>query len=287
MPPGGKPKTILVVEDEVIVALAHQTRLCSHGYEVVTANTGERAVEIARTGQPIDLVLMDIDLGTGLDGTEAAELILASREVPIVFLTSHAEQEMVDKVKGITRYGYVLKSSGEFVLMESIAMAFELFEAHKRTEQTRDHYQSIVRLSGEILVRHGPGREWVFVNQMACEFWGKTEEEVLGDRDLSFVHPEDQDATRAALERMRGTGEPIRGFINRQRTPRGWRTVEWNSAPITDDRGTFVGHQAIGRDITDRRHAQELLEQRESAHDSILSNIADVVAIIGADGRNR
>ena len=38
---------------------------------------------------------------------------------------------MVEKVKGITRYGYVLKNSGEFVLLEAIQMAFELFQAHQ------------------------------------------------------------------------------------------------------------------------------------------------------------
>lgn len=70
---------------------------------------------------------MDIDLGDGkMDGTEAAEMILNEYELPIVFLTSHAEKEMVEKGKGITRYGYVLKNAGEFVLIEAITMAFEL-----------------------------------------------------------------------------------------------------------------------------------------------------------------
>ncbi|NBC28809.1 MAG: PAS domain S-box protein, partial [Spirochaetes bacterium] len=51
-----------------------------------------------------------------------------------VFLTSHAEREYVQRVQEITNYGYVLKSSGEFVLVESIRMAFSLFEANARSE---------------------------------------------------------------------------------------------------------------------------------------------------------
>lgn len=52
---------------------------------------------------------MDIDLGAGIDGTEAAKTILESRDIPIIFLTSHSEKEYVDRVKKITGYGYVFQ----------------------------------------------------------------------------------------------------------------------------------------------------------------------------------
>lgn len=83
----------------------------------------------------ISMVLMDIDLGRGIDGTEAAQRIVANRDIPIVFLTSHSEKEYVDKVKKISGYGYVLKSSGEFVLIESIKMAYTLVAAKRETLQ--------------------------------------------------------------------------------------------------------------------------------------------------------
>ncbi len=54
----------------------------------------------------IDIVLMDIDLGTVIDGPEAARRILELREVPIVFVSSHSEQSYVDRVGAVTRYGY-------------------------------------------------------------------------------------------------------------------------------------------------------------------------------------
>ena len=122
-------KTILVVEDEALIALNQEAILTKNGYRVITAYDGEKAVR-AVSEAAIDLILMDIDLGKGkMDGTEAAEIILRDRELPIIFLTSHSEKEMVDKVKGITRYGYVLKNAGEFVLLEAITMAFELFRS--------------------------------------------------------------------------------------------------------------------------------------------------------------
>ncbi|HNU93016.1 MAG TPA: response regulator, partial [Spirochaetota bacterium] len=110
-------KTILLVEDEVIIAMTTKALLEDNGYEAIEAHNGEDAIRLAEENPSIDLVLMDIDLGRGIDGTEAARLTLESREIPIVFLTSHSEREMVDRVKHITRYGYVIKNSGDFVLL--------------------------------------------------------------------------------------------------------------------------------------------------------------------------
>ncbi len=131
----GNTKTLLLVEDEAIIALNEQLILEKHGYGVKTVHTGEKAVETARDTPEIDLVLMDIDLGSGIDGTEAAQRILSEVDLPIVFLTSHTEAEYVDRVRGITGYGYVVKHSGEFVLTESIRMALELFEAHQQAKE--------------------------------------------------------------------------------------------------------------------------------------------------------
>jgi CheY-like chemotaxis protein len=123
--------TILLVEDEALIALGEKAQLEGHGYTVSTTTSGEEAIGLADTGE-FDLILMDIDLGPGkLDGTEAARRILQLQDIPIVFLTSHSEQEMVDRVEGISGYGYVLKNSGEFVLNQSIRMALKLHEAHQ------------------------------------------------------------------------------------------------------------------------------------------------------------
>ncbi|MFW5975796.1 MAG: PAS domain S-box protein [Alkalispirochaetaceae bacterium] len=141
---GTDSKTILLVEDEAIIALATKTTLESWGYSVVLSYAGETAVSKAVAAPEIDLVLMDIDLGAGIDGTEAAQRILAARNVPIVFVSSHTERSLLEKVRGITRYGYVVKNSGDFVLRASIEMAFELFDAHQREQAHADRYRAVI-----------------------------------------------------------------------------------------------------------------------------------------------
>ena len=125
-------KTILLVEDQAIIALAEKRTLESHHYAVITATSGENAVQTVDEHPEIDLVLMDINLGPGMDGTEAAERILAARDMPLVFLSSHTEREVVEKTEGITSYGYIVKNSGEMVLIASIKMAFRLFTANRQ-----------------------------------------------------------------------------------------------------------------------------------------------------------
>ncbi|HOW81912.1 MAG TPA: response regulator, partial [Spirochaetota bacterium] len=135
-------KTVLLVEDEAVTSAIESRMLEKHGYTVLSADTGERAVEMALNNQDIDVILMDIDLGTGIDGTQAAENILRLKNIPILFLSSHTEQAIVDKTEKITSFGYVVKNSGETVLMASIRMAFRLYDANLVNESKSIELQS-------------------------------------------------------------------------------------------------------------------------------------------------
>ncbi|MFW5826725.1 MAG: response regulator [Alkalispirochaeta sp.] len=139
--------TLLLVEDEAIIALAQQRMLERNGYQVRVAHSGEAAIREVETGPLPDLILMDIDLGRGMKGTEAAEQILSTHTVPLVFLSSHTEPEIVDLTEGITSYGYVVKNSGDTVLLASIRMAFRLHASYEalqeKTEELQVAYEEI------------------------------------------------------------------------------------------------------------------------------------------------
>ena len=74
---GEKGKNLLLVEDEAITAKVQKKELENYGYSVQNVSNGEDAVEKALDATAnIDLILMDIELGAGIDGTEAARKIL-------------------------------------------------------------------------------------------------------------------------------------------------------------------------------------------------------------------
>ena len=134
------PKTILLVEDDVIVALNEEMMLRREGYSVETVHTGEDAIAlINQNPHMIDMILMDINLGDGIDGTEAAQEILrVHQHIPILFLSAHTEREVVAKTEKITSYGYIVKNTGITVLATSIKMAFRLQAAHQALRQTNE-----------------------------------------------------------------------------------------------------------------------------------------------------
>lgn len=143
-----KQKTILLVEDEAVIAFFEKKQLEEKGYSVIHAFNGEQAVKIAVDNTyDIDLIIMDIDLGDGIDGTEAAEEILKFKELPIVFLSSHTEPEVVEKTEKISSYGYVVKNTGIVVLDASIKMALRLFN---EKENVRKHQQDLTAANEEL-----------------------------------------------------------------------------------------------------------------------------------------
>ena len=131
-------KVILLVEDEAIIAMTESMELKNYGYDVIHVLNGYKAIEaINNTTNIIDLILMDINLGNNLDGTEIAKIILKDHDIPLLFLSSHTEREIVNKTENITFYGYVVKDSGIIVLDASIKMAFRLHEANQNLKKQK------------------------------------------------------------------------------------------------------------------------------------------------------
>jgi CheY-like chemotaxis protein len=100
----------LIVEDEAIVAEDLRIKLQELGFNVVAVTgSGREAIECAKAAQP-DLVLMDFQIKSDLDGTEAAVVIQGMTEdpVPIVFLTAHAPSEF-PLISAVAPYVYLRK----------------------------------------------------------------------------------------------------------------------------------------------------------------------------------
>lgn len=216
------------MEDEPLIALAEKKQLERFGYAVATVGSGEKAIESINGETKFDLILMDIDLGGGIDGTQAAEAILKERDIPIVFLSSHTDPEVVGKTEKITSYGYVVKSSSMTVLDASIKMAFKLFaarmEAKQRDESLRaseekyrlqfmhmNSYNSMYET-----VRNGDGEpcdfRFVMVNDAYVEFVGKSASQLVG-RTILEVFPRTEQYWIDAMVATVTTGEP-RTFEN-------------------------------------------------------------------------
>lgn len=89
--------TILIVEDERIVAKDLELRLKTLGYVIVgSVASGEEAVQLTAQLLP-DLVIMDIRLNGELDGIEAADRIRKKHFIPVIYLTAHSDEETLQR----------------------------------------------------------------------------------------------------------------------------------------------------------------------------------------------
>lgn len=123
------PRRILVVEDEAIIAWDIAMQLRDLGYEPLgPASNGEQAIEMAARLRP-HLVLMDIHLGSAMDGITAAQAIRNQFDVPSVFLSAFASGDSLARAESARPAGYMSKPFGETELVDVIASAFKKIEA--------------------------------------------------------------------------------------------------------------------------------------------------------------
>ncbi|OHD22528.1 MAG: hypothetical protein A2Y38_18460 [Spirochaetes bacterium GWB1_59_5] len=192
-------KTILLVEDEHIIALAEKQSLEKYGYSVITAHTGESAVAVVNSSMEIDLILMDINLGPGIDGTETAEIILAHHVVPIVFVSSHSKREIVEKTEKITSYGYVIKNSSITVLDASIKMAFKLFDEKEKSRSILAKLEATLdAIPYLMLVVDTEGYFREFHAKSVSTSLAMTTDRIIGSH-LHDIFPPEEVATQLAL----------------------------------------------------------------------------------------
>jgi PAS domain S-box-containing protein len=273
-------KTILLVDDDELVSLSGKILLENEGYRVIAVNTGEGAV-IAADIPGIDLILMDINLGAGMDGAQAAGLILEKHDLPLIFLSSHIEPEIVEKTASITSYGYINKSSGDIVLLVSIKMAFRLFDSKKKEKekeialrQKTALFETLINTSiFGILVIDKDGKK-ILQNRKTVEILNLPEDirdSVDFVRQLDYVK---------SLTLYPGKFEEKVSYLNSHPEEisadeielKNGKVIDRYTAPVIDENGRYYGRIWTFIDITRRKLSEESIRLRESYLSAIIEN---------------
>ncbi len=118
-------KKILIIEDEIIIAMGTKNNLIKLGYEVTAmATTYEDALVSVQNEMP-DLVLADINLGKGKKcGIETAADIQKIKSIPIIYLTSYVDDDTLNNAKLTNPVGYITKPYKVKQLKSMLSIAF-------------------------------------------------------------------------------------------------------------------------------------------------------------------
>ncbi|MEM3342155.1 MAG: response regulator, partial [Thermoplasmata archaeon] len=135
------PRTIMIVEDEVLLAFEIKETLEKNGYEVIaTAVSGLEAIQKADQYRP-DLILMDINLQGKMDGTEAAAVIRLRYNIPVIFLTAYSQRDLIEKAKLARPFSYLIKPVSEDYLIAAVSVAFYTHSMEKKLAESEERFR--------------------------------------------------------------------------------------------------------------------------------------------------
>ena len=137
---------IFCVEDELIVARDIRQQLVRLGYEPAGhAARADDAIEKIAV-EPPDLVLMDIHLAGEMDGIAAAQQLHERFDLPVVFLTAFAADDVLERAKLTEPYGYILKPFSERELRTVVEMALYKSKADRALRTQAAEIQRMARM---------------------------------------------------------------------------------------------------------------------------------------------
>jgi PAS domain S-box-containing protein len=266
---------VLVVEDEGVVARDIELMLNELGYEVpAVVATGMNAIEKARKYQP-DAILMDIMLRGKMNGIEAAGRIHTELSIPIIYLSAHTDDETLERAKLTIPYAYLVKPFQTEELKTALKIALYLADVQKKLRRSEARYKAIIEDQTELICRFCDDGTLSFVNSTFCQFFEKSREQLLGSNFMALLRKED----RLAVARQIATtplGDDSASLHDLEFYMPGGdvRWLQQSIRAIYDDIGHLCEFQCVGRDITERKHAEERLLLLSSAVEESLEGIA-------------
>jgi PAS domain S-box-containing protein len=278
-------KKIVLVEDDNIIAFSQAKFLRDKGFEVETLSSGEECVDYIKSNASADLILMDIDLGKGVDGIVAAEKIAEFRDIPVVFLTAFSDEDTINRVNDAARYGYVVKSSGNPVILSAIKMAFRLFDSARILRESEEKYRFIAENSTDIISRMDTTGNIIYMSPLSRTITGHDPDELLGHNVFKYYHPDDRQLIINVYHQLLDYPEIVT-FKYRFRMKDGnYIWLETTSRRLTDPDGSIAGIISSSRDITSRVEAEKALKESEEKLHLVMNGVPALLSYVDKDER--
>ena len=271
-------QTILVVEDDPLVARALALRLAAMGYAIAgPVASASAAVALAASERP-DLVLMDIVLAGDVDGIEAARGILEAQRVPLLYLTAYSDEERFARARITAPYAYLIKPYNDRELQLAIELALQRHQRdrllqleaerqERRIDELATTLSALVEGSTDCIFAKDADGRYVLCNHAFEQLLGRSREEILGRRDDALFAAEVAARFRADDQRVAAadateTIEEEFGGVDGSRT---FLTTKGCLKIAGELRGVF----AIARDISARKNAELRLRRLSGFYNAL------------------
>jgi PAS domain S-box-containing protein len=253
--------SILIVEDERIIARDLQQMLTELGYDVyATASNADDALAKAAERRP-DLVLMDIRIEGSRDGVETARILQSFHDVPVVFLTAHADDATIARATQTAPYGYLIKPVKPADLRSAVEVSiFRHGIEHEVRERERWLTTTLDAIVDAVIAVDVRGHV-TYMNPAAASITGTCLADARDQPSQSVLRLAQiggQPLEETPLEVVLRTQEADKPVELELLRPDGRLSVIGSASPVLDGR-KLLGAVLVFRDITQQKRLERQL----------------------------
>lgn len=158
-------------------------------------------------------------------------------------------------------------------------------DVERTIKESEKRYREIVEDQTELICRFLPDGTLTFVNDAYCRCFSKKKEELIGSTFWTLIPAEHHDSCKKYLASLCNEN-PTSSIEHSVLMPNGEiRWQQWSDRAIFDEQGNIVEFQSVGRDITDRKRAEEALTQSEERYRNLFENVPAGIYRTTPDGR--
>ena len=156
--------------------------------------------------------------------------------------------------------------------------------AIQELDSERERYEAVVETQTEFICRFLPDGTTTFANQAYCRYFGKRQDEIIGQIFNPNIHPDDRRKVQQLFSAIT-PGHPIVSIEHRNIMQDGtihWQ--QWVDQGIFDKNGVLKEYQSVGRDVTEQKEAERDLQKSEEKFRSVAENSSDLLVLRNSNG---
>ncbi len=217
--------------------------------------SGEAALEKVSQSWP-DLVLMDIVLRGSMDGVETAQQVHDRFDIPVIYLTAHADDDTLERAKITHPFGYLVKPFDERELHTAVELAIYKHRMERQLRESEQHFRSLIENATDLITILDCDGIIRFASPSHLPLLGYRPGELVGRNAFELVHPDDLADVKKAFHQVLTTRSLLSAEYRTRHKNGSWRFIESKGSNRLDD-PVIAGIVVNSRDFTERHRAEE------------------------------
>ncbi|MBU4524290.1 MAG: PAS domain S-box protein [Desulfomicrobium sp.] len=158
----------------------------------------------------------------------------------------------------------------------------ELEASVQGVRDSAEKYRLLIEHQSDLVVKVDLAGQFLYVSPAYCRVFGKAEGELLNSAFMPLIHPDDLASTEEAMQALFAPPHTAH-MEQRAMTVDGWRWLAWNDSAILGPGGEIEAIVGVGRDISERKEAEERLRQSEEKFSRLFKLSPDAISLSEPD----